>query len=518
MRKYFLLLSRKSEKRNRKAADSGRCFRVEDIEKMPRDRRYDDRYDDYSTHSRARGASYDDYYEDDGYNDGYDDGYDDGYVQEVYEDDYYEQPRSRRQSTGNSRRSSRRDSYEADDFYEYGEYEEDYADAGRGGNSSRSSRSKSRTNSRTAHSSRGGHGGGGRGGRQQKKSIVPVIITIVLVVVVLIGLAALFGTSILTKVGGSDGGRMDIPEEKIQETISDQVVEETETGTMKGYRNIALFGVDSTEGDLKKNTRSDTIMIASINEDTGDIKLISVYRDTYLNLGNDSYNKCNAAYAKGGPEQAISMLNQNLDMNITDFVTIGFGGLTDVINDLGGVEIDVDDAELQHINNYQISMYEQLGMSSYNAVTTTGLQHLDGLQATAYCRIRYTSGDDFKRAERQREVLQAVMDKAKQASVSTLIQIANDTASEVYTSLTLEEITSMLSDISKYQISGEDGFPQADMRTTGTLGATGSIVAPKDLASNVVWLHKFLFDDENYQVSAEVQSYSDRIAGDTAGL
>lgn len=487
---------------------------------MPRDRRYDDRYDDYDTRSRGRGASYDDYYEDDGYNDVYDDGYDDGYAQDVYEDDYYEQPRSRKQSAGGGRRS-RRDSYEADDFYEYGEYEEDYADARRSRNSSRGSRSKAGAGSRNAahSSSRSAHGGGGgRGPRQQKKSIVPVIITIVLVVVVLIGLAALFGTSILTKVGGNDGGRMDIPEEKIQETISDQVAEETETGTMKGYRNIALFGVDSTEGDLKKNTRSDTIMIASINEDTGDIKLVSVYRDTYLNLGNDSYNKCNAAYAKGGPEQAISMLNQNLDMNITDFVTIGFGGLTDVINDLGGVEIDVDDAELQHINNYQISMYEQLGMSSYNAVTTTGLQHLDGLQATAYCRIRYTSGDDFKRAERQREVLQAVMDKAKQASVSTLIQIANDTASEVYTSLTLEEITGMLSDISKYQIAGEDGFPQADLRTTGTLGATGSIVAPKDLASNVVWLHKFLFNDENYQVSSEVQSYSDRIAGDTAGL
>ncbi len=486
---------------------------------MPRDRRYDDRYDDYDTQSRGRDASYDDYYEDGGYNDGYDDGYDDGYARDAYEDDYYEQPRSRRASTGSRRRSSRAASYDEDDRYEYSDYEEEYGRSGRSGRSSRESRSSSRAGSRSSRSSRGGYGGGGgRGGHQQKKSVLPIVVTVVLAIIVLIGLVALFGTSILTKVGGSDGGRMDIPEEKIQETISDQVVEETQTGTMKGYRNIALFGVDSTEGDLKKNTRSDTIMIASINEDTGDIKLVSVYRDTYLNLGNDSYNKCNAAYAKGGPEQAISMLNQNLDMNITDFVTIGFGGLTDVINDLGGVDIDVDDAELQHINNYQISMYEQLGMSSYNAVTTTGLQHLDGLQATAYCRIRYTSGDDFKRAERQREVLQAVMDKAKQASVSTLTQIANDTASEVYTSLTLEEIISMLGDIGKYQITGEDGFPQADMRTTGTLGATGSIVAPKDLASNVVWLHKFLFDDENYQVSSEVQSYSDRIAGDTAGL
>lgn len=104
---------------------------------------------------------------------------------------------------------------------------------------------------------------------------------------------------------------------------------------MQGYRNIALFGVDSQEGSLGKGTRSDTIIIASINQDTGDVKLVSVFRDTYLNLGNDNYNKCNAAYAKGGPEQAIMMLNKNLDMNITDYVTVGFDGLIEVIDALG---------------------------------------------------------------------------------------------------------------------------------------------------------------------------------------
>ena len=105
------------------------------------------------------------------------------------------------------------------------------------------------------------------------------------------------------------------------------------------YRNIALFGVDSTTGALTKNTRSDTIMIASINQETGECKLVSVYRDTYLNLSNDSYNKCNAAYAKGGPKQAINMLNMNLDLDITDFVTVGFAGLTDSIDEIGRAHV-----------------------------------------------------------------------------------------------------------------------------------------------------------------------------------
>ncbi|MEI3211165.1 MAG: LCP family protein [Lachnospiraceae bacterium] len=179
--------------------------------------------------------------------------------------------------------------------------------------------------------------------------------------------------------------------------INEEAKEKEET-TMKGYRNIALFGVDSREGQLDKKTRSDTIMIASINQDTGERKLASVYRDTYLNLGNDSYNKCNAAYAKGGPEQAINMLNMNLDMNITDFVTVGFAGLTDTIDALGGIQIDVHANEIQHLNNYQISMvgttkdgetFTATAGTDYIPVTSAGLQTLN------HCRQLHTAVSDM---------------------------------------------------------------------------------------------------------------------------
>ncbi len=312
---------------------------------------------------------------------------------------------------------------------------------------------------------------------------------------------------------GEKTGRVELKEENI---IINETVREAAETTMKGYRNIALFGVDSTTGALTKNTRSDTIMIASINEDTGECKLVSVYRDTYLNLSNDSYNKCNSAYASGGPEMAINMLNMNLDLNITDFVTVGFAGVTDTVDALGGVYIDVDSAEISHLNNYQLTMSEDL-KRSYTPVTTTGYQLLDGLQATAYCRIRYTAGDDFKRTERQREVISAIADQAKKASVSQLSQVADSVFSEVYTSLNLSEIVDLLSDINKYYISETAGFPTEQYRTTGTIGAKGSCVVPVDLEQNVKWLHEFLFDDADYEPSDTVKECSVKITSDTAG-
>lgn len=318
--------------------------------------------------------------------------------------------------------------------------------------------------------------------------------------------------------------RIQIDEEKVVMEMNENV--ETNE-VMKGYRNIALFGVDSREGSLGKGTRSDTIIIASINQDTGDVKLVSVFRDTYLNLGNDTYNKCNAAYAKGGPEQAITMLNKNLDMNITDYVTVGFDGLIEVIDALGGVEINVTEAEIRYLNDYQISMvgkevsrvgdivnYEATEGVDYTAVTHAGMQTLNGLQATAYCRIRYI-GNDFQRAQRQRDVIAAVAEKAKRASVSELNDIANGVMGNVSTSLDIGEILDVMKDLGKYSIVANDGFPFEQYRATGRVGGKGSCVIPQDLATNVVELHKFLFDEDGYQISSEVEEFSKKVANDT---
>ncbi len=351
-----------------------------------------------------------------------------------------------------------------------------------------------------------------RGARKKDKKRAFIVLGVEIVLLILLIVAAWF---LFGGVGVDKVGKVNLNEEKIAESVNSGVEENEE---MTGYTNIALFGVDDRGGRLDKKTRSDSIIIASINNATHEIKLVSVYRDTYLNLSNDSYNKCNAAYAAGGPEQAISMLNMNLDMDITDFITVGFGGLTDIVNQLGGIEINVEENEITHLNNYQSTMASEKELNmKYTPVTEPGLQTLDGLQATAYCRIRYTAGDDFKRAERQRTVLMAILEKAKKASPSDLVKVANSVFGETYTSFDLDEILNdYLPNITKYNVVSNDGFPMADMRSTGTMGKKGSCVLPVTLATNVKWLHEFLFDDTEYEVSSSVQKYSDKIAADVA--
>ena len=296
----------------------------------------------------------------------------------------------------------------------------------------------------------------------------------------------------------------------INEEVKEMHEKEEKQKISKGYRNIALFGVDARDGQLGRGTRSDSIIIASINQDTQEIKLVSVFRDTFLNLSNDTYNKCNAAYAQGGPEQAISMLNTNLDLDITDYVTVGFGGLIDSVNALGGIEMEIMEVEISHLNNYQLTMSEELGVD-YIPIKHSGRQVLNGMQATAYCRIRYTKGDDFRRAQRQRDVLTAMMEKAKEASVSSLTEMVDAILPEVETSLGVNEIISVLGSVAGYNVVASDGFPFEDNRTGANVGSKGSCVIPDDLEENVVELHELLFPEAEYKPSRQVRSISGEI-------
>ncbi|HKM05026.1 MAG TPA: LCP family protein [Lachnospiraceae bacterium] len=343
--------------------------------------------------------------------------------------------------------------------------------------------------------------------KKKRKNIIFFVIEIFILLIMLIVLWGVLKVEKSEIITFEDGDI--IASEEIKDMIQD------ENSAMNGYRNIALFGVDSRENGLNKNTRTDTIIIASINEDTKEVKLVSVYRDTYLNMTNGTYNKSNAAYFQGGPKQAINMLNMNLDIYIKDYITVGFKGLIDTIDALGGIMIDVDSSEISHLNNYQSTMADDL-KRSYTKVTDTGYQLLNGLQATGYCRIRYTLGDDFKRAERQREVLMAVAEKAKKASPATLSKIADEVFKNVSTSLKLDEILSLLVAIGDYTITDNAGFPETNMRTTGTIGKAGSCVIPISLESNVVWLHQFLYGDDNYKVTSNVSEYSSKVYKDTS--
>lgn len=340
-------------------------------------------------------------------------------------------------------------------------------------------------------------------GRKKKHRVRNFIITLLVLLFLVIPILAIAARMI--------GITQGVSTQDIKKLLSDEVKKSQETGAMAGYTNIALFGLDSTQQSLDSgNNRTDVMIIASINNKTGDTKLVSLYRDTYLDVGDGNYQKANAAYAFGGPEQAIKMINKNLDLNITDYVTVGFEGVTDLVDEVGGVEIDVQSDEIEHLNNYQSTMATELG-KEYIPVTAPGVQTLNGLQATAYCRIRYTDGGDFKRTERQKEVLSKAFEKLKKSGPVTMIKAANSLSSEVRTSLNPAEIASLALKAMRFNISETNGFPNDQYRAVGYIGDQ-SCVIPVHLTDNVVWLHQYLFNDSAYQVSSTVQEISDQVS------
>ena len=302
---------------------------------------------------------------------------------------------------------------------------------------------------------------------------------------------------------------------KVNQEVQDSI--DSQESTLTGYTTYALFGIDHRD----KNTalggeNSDTIIIASVNNDTKDVKLVSVYRDTLLNLGNDTYSKANAAYAYGEAEQAITMLNTNLDLNISEYATVNFNALTTIIDDLGGLDMDMSYAEIVHMNNYCVETSEETG-KDYTPIELPDRPddieavqyhyHLNGVQATSYCRIRYTASLDMGRTERQRRVIQMIVSKAKSAGLGKIFKIMDDVFPMVTTSMTKDEILQLLPTLIGYSVDDTTGFPSSFKFSN----VKGSIIVPTTLESNVTELHKFLYGDETYTPSATVLANSEKI-------
>ena len=315
--------------------------------------------------------------------------------------------------------------------------------------------------------------------------------------------------------------KIDIQETDLQEQ---DIVTNDQAPQMTGYTTYALFGLDHRSRNEKLNTEnSDTIIIASINNDTKAVKLVSVYRDTLLNVKDDTYSKANAAYALGGPAQAVNMLNTNLDLNITDYVSIDFDALVTVVDCLGGLDIPLSYAEIVHMNNYCVETAEETG-KSYTPVelpepkpedqeAIVGTYHLNGVQATSYCHIRYTASLDMGRTERQRRVIQMIVDKAKKAGLSTIFDIMDQVFPMVKTSVSKTEILKLIPAMIGYSIDETTGFPQDYKFAT----VKGSVIVPTTLDSNVLKLHQFLYGNTNYTPTQDVLNKNAQIAAIVGG-
>lgn len=282
---------------------------------------------------------------------------------------------------------------------------------------------------------------------------------------------------------------------------------------MEGYTTMALFGGDSREGQLEAGTHADTIIIAVMDHDKKEIRMASVYRDTLLEQEDGSYNKANYAYFSGGPVDAINMLNKNLDLNIEDYATVDFKAMADVVDLIGGIEIDVTDAEADMLNEY-IGETAKVAKKEAHTLNGGGTYNLDGPQAVTYARLRKLEGGDYKRTERQRLVIQKIFEKAVKMDVGTLNKLVDTVFPQVSTSFTLKEIVNLGSAGITYKLSDSTGFPfdrDDSKRYKGT-----SVVVAQGLAENVQQLHEFLYPSETeYTVSDIVQSISDDIMNTT---
>lgn len=322
-----------------------------------------------------------------------------------------------------------------------------------------------------------------------------VVLVLVVILVAIIGAMFIFVNSKL-------GMMQQVELDEADLGISEQAQE-----SLSKYRNIALFAVDSRDNNLDKGNRSDGIIIASINNETKEVKLISVYRDTYVQIEGHGLDKITHAYSYGSAPLAVKTLNTNLDLNITEFATVNFDSVAEAVDALGGVTINIESQEeLKYLNSYIDETARVTGKSNAK-VTSTGKQNLNGVQAVSYARVRYTSGGDYKRTERMRTVLEAMLNKLKTKNISEINSFVDAILPQIYTNITAGDIFGLIPSIMDYKVSESIGWPY---ETKGiTLDRWYGV--PVTLESNVKQLHQEAFGEPDYEPSSTVKEISNSI-------
>ena len=309
-----------------------------------------------------------------------------------------------------------------------------------------------------------------------KKAIIIIFSIIIVLILSIGGFTYYFYNSKLNKINYEE-----VQKEEIEVTAG---VEEK----LKDYRNIVLFGIDDADG---YKGRSDCIIIFSLNEKTNNVKMTSIYRDTYVEVPKHGYTKINHAYAYGGAALAMSTINKNLDLDITEYATINFEVVKDVVDYVGGVTLDITSKEATQIPG----------------ITKAGTYNLNGTQALAYGRIRKID-TDYKRTERMRTVINEVLKKVKKMSISEMNKFVDKILPELHTNIQKNEITELMKKVTSIEIRERIGWPD---------GVTGKIIdkiwygIPNNLEDCVEKLHKEMFEEDEYEVSETVKNISNTI-------
>lgn len=336
-----------------------------------------------------------------------------------------------------------------------------------------------------------------RKGKKPKKKLkifLIIVLTLLLILALLVGFIFWYVNDKLNKIQYVDLSGTDLG-------IAEQTKEELDE-----YRNIALFGIDSRQDEYSMGNRSDCIIILSINDKTKDVKVFSVYRDTFVNIEGHGLDKITHAYSYGEAALAIKTLNQNLDLNIKEFATVNFSSLVKTINKIGGVPVNITETERKYINSGAPALAKLVGVST-STLSGAGAQRLDGAQAVTYARNRSTEGGDYKRTERMRTVFVAMIDEMKKKNAFELNDIADEVLPLIYTNISSSEIYKMIPKFFDYNISENKGWPY---ETKGiTLDRWYGV--PITLETNVEKLHKEMFGQTDYVVPASIKEISNSI-------
>lgn len=340
--------------------------------------------------------------------------------------------------------------------------------------------------------------------KRKKRKWILLVVEIIIVAILLVGVFLMSKFNLMDQV--------DLDKDKIKNTALRQETQKL----LDSYTDIALFGLDSRETGNYSYGNSDVIMVVSINNKTGELSMMSVYRDTYLDIsakGKESkFRKANSAFNAGGAEQALFMLNNNLDLDIDDYVAFDFDAVADAIDVLGGVEIEITSSEVKYLNAC-IEETNRIVKEDSSYISGAGVHNLDGVQAVSYARIRSTAGGDFTRAERQRTVIAAALNKAKKSNLKTLNDLVDVVFPKIQTSMSAATMLQMVGSVMDYDLGSSYGFPFE--RNAIDHPSKGDIVVPCTLETNVIELHRILYNAEDYEPSKTVQKLSDYIENDT---
>lgn len=338
-----------------------------------------------------------------------------------------------------------------------------------------------------------------KGKKKRGRRIRRIIFLLILLLLIAAAAGVMFVMGLMGKVGTVDIDQSALGIDlRVEQALAD-------------YQNIALLGVDARDMSDYENCRTDAIIILSLDKVNKEIRQISVYRDTYLHVNDQyGYDKVTNVHSYAGTTATLHTLNENMDLNIKETVIVNWKAVADAIDGLGGIDVEIQESEINEMNKYIKDTQKNIG-GSKEKIKKAGMQTLNGNQAVTYARIRKDSAKgDYRRNERMKIVVSAAVDKAKKTSPLKLNKIANQVLPEIKTNMDTNSMMKVMLSFIRNDMTESAGWPFNVGSWTNYNGAWCG--PPVTLKSNVSQLHEKFFGQPGYEPTQTVRDISAEIS------